>query len=166
MTSRSKGKTWTNDDLATLRSYTESKLHLNNDNKDDDEEKEKIIAANTHGSDDDLYDDLPFNKDNKKKSNKNEDDQEDEPMDDDVNNNDLDDTPMDDNNDNSKKNVDFNDLPERAKLIAEQEAKETNPVDLIEDTGRLFVRNLPYACTEQDLRETFEKYGPLSEVSD
>ncbi|CAO3634886.1 unnamed protein product [Cunninghamella blakesleeana] len=167
MTSRSKGKTWTNDDLATLKSYTESKLHLNNNdnnNGDGDQEKEKKIAANIHDSDDELYDDLPFNKDNKKKNNKDVEDDEDEPMDEDKNNNGLDDTPMDENNDHSKKEINFDDLPERAKLIAEQEAKETNPVDLIEDTGRLFIRNLPYACTEQDLRETFEKYGPLSEV--
>ncbi|KAF9344668.1 Multiple RNA-binding domain-containing protein 1 [Mortierella sp. NVP85] len=36
--------------------------------------------------------------------------------------------------------------------------------NLIADTGRLFVRNLPYTCTEEELRKLFEKYGPLSEV--
>lgn len=30
--------------------------------------------------------------------------------------------------------------------------------------GRLFVRNLPYVCTEDDLRELFEGFGMLSEV--
>eukprot|EP00903_Cladosiphon_okamuranus_P014644 g13579.t1 len=30
--------------------------------------------------------------------------------------------------------------------------------------GRLFVRNLPYTCTEDDLRELFESFGMLSEV--
>ncbi|KAJ1972817.1 Multiple RNA-binding domain-containing protein 1 [Dimargaris xerosporica] len=39
-----------------------------------------------------------------------------------------------------------------------------NPFKLIMDTGRLFVRNLPYSCTEHDLQSLFEKYGPLSEV--
>ncbi|KAJ2767543.1 Multiple RNA-binding domain-containing protein 1, partial [Coemansia nantahalensis] len=34
----------------------------------------------------------------------------------------------------------------------------------IEETGRLFVRNLPYMATEDDLRSAFEKFGPLSEV--
>ncbi|CAO3639840.1 unnamed protein product [Cunninghamella echinulata] len=164
MTSRSKGKTWTNDDLATLKSYTESKLHLNGNN-DDEKEKERKIAANIHDSDDDLYDDLPFNNDKKKKKENDEDEDDDEIMDekDSKNDNELVDTPMDeDSNTNDKSEAD--DLPERAKLIAEQESKETNPVDLIEDTGRLFLRNLPYSCTEQDLRDTFEKYGPLSEV--
>lgn len=36
--------------------------------------------------------------------------------------------------------------------------------DLIMDTGRLFIRNLPYTCTEDDLREVFEPFGRLSEV--
>eukprot|EP00126_Sphaerothecum_destruens_P002222 Sdes_comp15661_c0_seq1m4677 len=35
--------------------------------------------------------------------------------------------------------------------------------DIIE-TGRLFVRNLAYSTSEDDLREFFGKYGPLSEV--
>lgn len=30
--------------------------------------------------------------------------------------------------------------------------------------GRLFVRNLPYTCTEDDLRELFGSFGMLSEV--
>ena len=31
-------------------------------------------------------------------------------------------------------------------------------------TSRIFVRNLPYSATEDDLRETFEKFGALQEV--
>ncbi|KAJ1732184.1 Multiple RNA-binding domain-containing protein 1, partial [Coemansia biformis] len=34
----------------------------------------------------------------------------------------------------------------------------------IEETGRLFVRNLPYMATEDDLRAAFDKFGPLTEV--
>uniref|UniRef100_A0A8C7ZC57 Probable RNA-binding protein 19 n=1 Tax=Oryzias sinensis TaxID=183150 RepID=A0A8C7ZC57_9TELE len=34
----------------------------------------------------------------------------------------------------------------------------------VSETGRLFVRNLPYTCTEEDIRELFSKHGPLSEV--
>ncbi|CAM9977849.1 unnamed protein product, partial [Ectocarpus sp. 8 AP-2014] len=30
--------------------------------------------------------------------------------------------------------------------------------------GRLFVRNLPYTCTEDDLRDLFGSFGMLSEV--
>ncbi|KAI7834137.1 hypothetical protein BX661DRAFT_176691 [Kickxella alabastrina] len=32
------------------------------------------------------------------------------------------------------------------------------------ETGRLFVRNLPYLATEEELRKAFESFGPLSEV--
>ncbi|KND03335.1 uncharacterized protein SPPG_02379 [Spizellomyces punctatus DAOM BR117] len=38
------------------------------------------------------------------------------------------------------------------------------PAELIADTGRLFVKNLPYTCTVEDLHKLFEKFGPLSEV--
>ncbi|XP_024130926.1 probable RNA-binding protein 19 [Oryzias melastigma] len=34
----------------------------------------------------------------------------------------------------------------------------------VSETGRLFVRNLPYTCTEEDIKELFSKHGPLSEV--
>ena len=32
------------------------------------------------------------------------------------------------------------------------------------ETGRLFVRNLPYSATEDDLRATFENYGNIAEI--
>lgn len=35
---------------------------------------------------------------------------------------------------------------------------------LIAQTGRLFLRNLPYQATEADLAALFEEYGELSEV--
>lgn len=34
----------------------------------------------------------------------------------------------------------------------------------IEDTGRLFLRNLPYGATESDLRELLEPFGELSDI--
>ena len=34
----------------------------------------------------------------------------------------------------------------------------------IEETARLFVRNLPYSATEADLAAAFEQHGELSEV--
>ncbi|XP_056002350.1 probable RNA-binding protein 19 isoform X2 [Ostrea edulis] len=36
--------------------------------------------------------------------------------------------------------------------------------DTIAETGRLFVRNLPYNCTQEDLEALFGKFGPLAEV--
>ena len=50
--------------------------------------------------------------------------------------------------------------PWELKLIQQQ----GEPDDDIADTGRLYVRNLSYTCTEDDLSELFGKYGPLTEV--
>ncbi|KAL6261672.1 hypothetical protein P5V15_006761 [Pogonomyrmex californicus] len=35
----------------------------------------------------------------------------------------------------------------------------------IAESGRMFIRNLTYTTTEDDIRKLFEKYGPLSEVN-
>ena len=40
----------------------------------------------------------------------------------------------------------------------------TPSVDEVSENGRLFVRNLAFTCTEEDLRKLFEPFGPLSEV--
>lgn len=37
--------------------------------------------------------------------------------------------------------------------------------ETIADSGRLFLRNLSYTVTEDNLTETFEKFGPLTEVT-
>ncbi|XP_030593757.1 putative RNA-binding protein 19 [Archocentrus centrarchus] len=42
--------------------------------------------------------------------------------------------------------------------------KEDEEEEDVSESGRLFVRNLPYTCTEEDLKELFSKHGPLSEV--
>ena len=34
----------------------------------------------------------------------------------------------------------------------------------ISESGRIYVRNLSYTCTEDDLRQLFEKYGVLTEI--
>ncbi|PRQ71101.1 hypothetical protein AAT19DRAFT_10641 [Rhodotorula toruloides] len=36
--------------------------------------------------------------------------------------------------------------------------------EVIAETGRLFVRNLPFAATQADLEQLFEHYGPLEQV--
>lgn len=40
-----------------------------------------------------------------------------------------------------------------------------NAVELIEKTSRLFLRNLSYTVTEDDIRDHFSKFGSLEEVS-
>lgn len=44
--------------------------------------------------------------------------------------------------------------------LTEEEQNE----QLIEKTGRLFLRNIPYTATEADFHQLFEKYGDLKEV--
>lgn len=39
-----------------------------------------------------------------------------------------------------------------------------SPEDVIRRTARLFIRNLPYTSTEDDLRGELEKFGPVEEV--
>lgn len=156
MTSRSKGQTWTNDDLATLTSYSNSKMATN-----DQKQEQDIIA---HNADDDLYDDLPSatKKDQPSASSTsdNDDTMIEEDKEDTVMDGGDDDKKIDDNNGGND-----DDIPERAKAIQLEETKSNNEtIGLIEDTGRLFVRNLSYSCSEQDLRDTFTKYGPISEV--
>jgi multiple RNA-binding domain-containing protein 1 len=46
----------------------------------------------------------------------------------------------------------------------EEEEKPDPIVEAIQSNGRLFVRNLPYTATEDDLRQHFEPFGALEEV--
>ncbi|KAJ3102243.1 hypothetical protein HDU97_000679 [Phlyctochytrium planicorne] len=52
-------------------------------------------------------------------------------------------------------------IPQRALLKGEDEVP---PASIIADTGRLFVKNLPFTCTREDLEKLFGRFGPLSEV--
>ena len=57
---------------------------------------------------------------------------------------------------------------EEIPFIEPQEENEDEKIDpvieAIQANGRLFVRNLPYTATEDDLRKHFEPYGALEEV--
>ncbi|MCI4375294.1 hypothetical protein PGIGA_G00107740 [Pangasianodon gigas] len=44
------------------------------------------------------------------------------------------------------------------------ELKEDEEEEDVAESGRLFVRNLPYTCTEEELKELFTKHGHLSEL--
>lgn len=64
------------------------------------------------------------------------------------------------------------DTPAEQEDIAENGVEEGDPsddpdptVEAIQASGRLFVRNLPYSATEDDLRIHFQSYGTLEEVS-
>uniref|UniRef100_A0A7N9B1F4 Probable RNA-binding protein 19 n=1 Tax=Mastacembelus armatus TaxID=205130 RepID=A0A7N9B1F4_9TELE len=42
--------------------------------------------------------------------------------------------------------------------------KEDEEEEDVAESGRLFIRNLPYTCTEEEVKELFSTHGPLSEV--
>lgn len=62
------------------------------------------------------------------------------------------------------------DKPAREAAFQEEVDDETetveggNTADAIRRTSRLFVRNLPYSATEDDIREAFARFGTLEEV--
>ncbi|VUC38273.1 unnamed protein product [Clonostachys rosea] len=53
---------------------------------------------------------------------------------------------------------------EVAKKADESEQKTEDVVELIRRTSRLFIRNLPYGSSEDEIRECFQKFGPIEEV--
>uniref|UniRef100_A0A8C5P7G9 Probable RNA-binding protein 19 n=1 Tax=Leptobrachium leishanense TaxID=445787 RepID=A0A8C5P7G9_9ANUR len=46
----------------------------------------------------------------------------------------------------------------------EQKEKSAEELEDVSESGRLFVRNLPYSCSEDDLEKLFSKFGPISEI--
>ena len=42
--------------------------------------------------------------------------------------------------------------------------KKDNLDEPVEETGRLFIRNIPFSTTEEELREIFQPHGALTEV--
>ncbi|KAG6024984.1 hypothetical protein E4U41_001636 [Claviceps citrina] len=56
-------------------------------------------------------------------------------------------------------------MPDMAEdVTTSQEMPEQDAVQIISRTSRLFVRNLSYSTTEDDLREAFDQFGALQEV--
>lgn len=130
MNSRSKSKTWANDDA----------LEAGQNNKK--EEEDTSVQVKYADSDDDLYDDLPPKTTTTEKAV-----EKDEDGDIEMEEDDKEQSVFEDNN-----------------MTAEEPKKSEDPKELIEETGRLFVRNLPYTCSEDDLRALFEEYGAISEI--
>ncbi|KAI6266025.1 hypothetical protein MCOR27_011174 [Pyricularia oryzae] len=52
---------------------------------------------------------------------------------------------------------------EQTKPVPEKVQKD-DPVESVRKTSRLFVRNLPYSATEDDLKSVFGAFGPLDEI--
>ncbi|CAH1801245.1 unnamed protein product [Owenia fusiformis] len=45
-----------------------------------------------------------------------------------------------------------------------KQQQEDEELETIAESGRLFLRNLPYVCKEEDIEQMFSKYGPLTET--
>lgn len=57
--------------------------------------------------------------------------------------------------------VQWEDIPRPWEMkVKEEEGEE----ETIAESGRIFVRNLTYSCTEEDLQTLFEKFGPVTDV--
>lgn len=55
-------------------------------------------------------------------------------------------------------------LDENLQSEIQSKSMETHRITSLLETGRLFVRNLPFTTTESDLKELFGNHGPISEV--
>lgn len=48
--------------------------------------------------------------------------------------------------------------------VPQEQGEGESTVDTIRRTSRLFIRNLPYGATKEDIADSFEKFGTISEV--
>ncbi|KAI7872194.1 hypothetical protein BDF14DRAFT_1757779 [Spinellus fusiger] len=147
MTARSKSKTWANDDISPMNTQEKG-----------EEDEDSVMATIASNPDDDLYDDLPA----KKAERDTIEDSLDEIMEE------VDEESEDSPKKRERKQATSSDseMKQSEQVEEKREEKEeiVNPRDQIHDTGRLFVRNLAYTCTENDLKELFSPFGPISEI--
>lgn len=54
--------------------------------------------------------------------------------------------------------------PQQMQVDEPEEVEGESTLDTIRRTSRLFVRNLPYGATKEDIAHSFEKFGTISEV--
>ncbi|XP_014367177.2 probable RNA-binding protein 19 [Papilio machaon] len=54
---------------------------------------------------------------------------------------------------------------EEEQINTKKRQEQTNNEESIGESGSIFVRNLPYVVSEEEVTKTFEKYGPLAEVN-
>ncbi|KAL6058709.1 Multiple RNA-binding domain-containing protein 1 [Balamuthia mandrillaris] len=140
------------------------------DDDDDDEEeaeKERENLLMDGSSDDELYEDLPPHKAQNKTGNGNMEEEEQEEEEEEQ------EEEEEENEEGIQTNYSKHDkrenkpAKENTKNIQE---KITHPVSKeravaeIGDTGRLFIRNLAFTTTEEDLHKLFKKFGQVSEV--
>ncbi|CAG8450668.1 5473_t:CDS:10, partial [Scutellospora calospora] len=178
MKPRSKSKTWTNDDLTILETQQSLKNVIIDDDSDDELyqdlsiENDKLIKNDKKNSSKKKSDIISESNDSTKNNDK---------LDKESSSKNFTNTEFNEHDeiytDSSQENDDYreNDTLKSDKLESITPHNETNdnlpgqptnvpPEESIGETGRLFVRNLPYICSEEDLRQAFHKFGPLAEV--
>ncbi|ORX45758.1 RNA-binding domain-containing protein [Piromyces finnis] len=137
-------------------SSEESSSNEDSDSSDDSSDNDDSDDSDEDESEDDSNDDEDESEDDKKEKEAGNDDNEIIP-----------DKKVDlfDSDDEEEKDIDaMLDKKRKKKEKKVEEEENIPPAQLIADTGRLFVKNLSFACTEDDLRNLFEKFGPLSEI--
>ena len=142
MASRTKSKTWANDDSSI------GDLGIFANQTSDEADIPHATPQLPTSPDDELYDDLPTKKTNDENENSPHEQMEIDQRE----------TLYHDETKHFSKQDSENEAATRTEII------QTDPKELISDSGRLFVRNLAYTCTENDLKELFSQYGQLSEV--
>ncbi|RHZ27403.1 hypothetical protein DYB37_006928 [Aphanomyces astaci] len=180
MQPRSKTKFWANDDVVDAASGAgpEAIQSILDDGNDSDDEYEDL---------DTIHD---VNKQSAKKAKTGGDDTDDESGDDDSMDKskasskqtmsdleflkaktvrriaDSDDESEDEDEDNASDNSDDNDGVDDAVTKLGQKARQPNHDDEapVAPSARLFIRNLPYSCVEEDLTELFAGYGTIVEL--
>ena len=66
----------------------------------------------------------------------------------------------------NKKNMQDNIInPEAGKQKWKEQNDSISNTETVGESGRIFVRNLSYSVSEDDIRNLFEKFGPLTEVN-
>lgn len=65
---------------------------------------------------------------------------------------------------NVKEKVESIEVCESVGTLVESRVDEKAEEEEPDDTGRLFVRNLPFSCSEEELRDLFCPFGPVSEL--
>ncbi len=135
MKPKSQKKTWANDDVTASANPSASSIP-------------SVQLANTN-DEDDLYEDLPSTISTPKKSEQRS----------------ISTTISNSENENEEDaNLD-GEAPELENEDNEEDLEEELSGDqLVAETGRLFVRNLSFSCTEQDLEKHFSRFGPIAEV--
>eukprot|EP01133_Synstelium_polycarpum_P014494 gene14494-17105_t len=136
-------------DLDWLRSKVSSKAPKDDDSEDEEDDEDESMEEDSSEEEEESSEEEV--KDKKKKVAKKDDDDKKTKKDDKK------------KETEKEKEVDKKD-DKKYEFEDDYKAEEEKPENNVGETGRLFIRNLAYTTTEDDLKNKFETYGKLSEV--